>query len=269
MGEPSVRGMARRLRLTLVGLVGLVLLAGCGDKLESTPTPLPTLIPAPTDPAVVASSPPGDPLRQPPGGPGTPIPNDGDEASGCWTAAQRTSDGRQTLQWSAPATMVIDPARQYTAVLDTSKGAITVQLLPEAAPVTVNNFVCLARAGYYTNVPFHRIIAGFVIQGGDPTGTGGGSPGYQFADEPVIGDYTLGSLAMANSGPNTNGSQFFIIIGPQGVGLPKQYNHFGRVIEGQAAVDAIAAVPTTTTAQGQQDVPVEPVTLNSVTIFEH
>jgi cyclophilin family peptidyl-prolyl cis-trans isomerase len=173
------------------------------------------------------------------------------------------------MQWNAPANMVIDPTRQYTAVLDTSKGPITIQLLPEAAPATVNNFVCLARAGYYTNVPFHRIIDGFVIQGGDPTGTGTGGPGYQFPDEPVVGDYALGSLAMANAGPNTNGSQFFIIIGPQGVELPKQYNHFGRVIDGQAAVDAIAAVPTTTTDQGQQNVPVEPVTLNAVTIYVH
>jgi cyclophilin family peptidyl-prolyl cis-trans isomerase len=163
--------------------------------------------------------------------------------------------------------MVIDPARQYTAALDTNKGPITLQLLPESAPITVNNFVCLALAGYYTNVPFHRIVDDFVIQGGDPTGTGTGGPGYQFQDEPVQGEYLPGIVAMANSGPNTNGSQFFIITSDLTTRLPKSYNLFARVIDGQAAVDAIAAVPTTPNAQGEQSVPAEPVTLNSVAIY--
>jgi cyclophilin family peptidyl-prolyl cis-trans isomerase len=196
--------------------------------------------------------------------------NDGDVASGCWTEDQRTSSEAQPLQWTAPPQTIIDPGLQYTAVLDTNYGQITWQLLNEVAPITVNNFVCLSRAGYYTNVPFHRIVADFVIQGGDPTGTGSGGPGYQFTDEPVQGEYLPGIVAMANAGPNTNGSQFFIIIADLTQRLGKQYNLFARVIDGQATVDAIAAVPTDVNPNsGEQSVPLEPVTLNSVTVFVH
>jgi cyclophilin family peptidyl-prolyl cis-trans isomerase len=151
--------------------------------------------------------------------------------------------------------MVIDTAKTYSAVLTTDKGAITIELLTEYAPVTVNNFVFLAREGYYNGTTFHRVIKGFMIQGGDPTGTGTGSPGYTFADEPVRRDYTRGIVAMANAGPNTNGSQFFILHADYP--LPKQYTIFGRVVSGMEVVDAIAEAPV---VQGSERVPSKPVT---------
>ena len=260
-------GGLHRSCLALTCIVVLGILAGCGRKEESTPTPIPTVeIAAPTAAPTVAQA----AFRDPPVGPGTPVPNDGDVASGCWSEGQRTSNGQQPLQWTAPPNTIVDPARQYIAVLDTNKGPITLQLMPDVAPISVNNFVCLARAGYYSNVPFHRIVADFVIQGGDPTGTGGGGPGYQFPDEPVQGEYLPGIVAMANAGPNTNGSQFFIITADLTQRLAKSYNLFARVIDGQTTVDAIAAMPTQVNpSSGEQSVPLEPVTLNSVTIYQY
>ena len=251
----------RSWRRALVALAAVVVLGGCGGDEEAEPTATSEPVTTPT----VASA----ALPAPPAGPGTPIPNDGDVASGCWQEGQRTSDGRQPLQWTAPPAPVIDPARQYTATLQTSQGAITVQLLPSLSPRTVNNFVCLARAGYYADVPFHRIIQGFVIQGGDPTGSGSGGPGYEFADEPVTVPYEAGMLAMANAGPDTNGSQFFIILGGGAAQLQPLYNLFGRVVGGQEVVDAIAAVPVGPSQRGEPSVPRQPVTLQQVTIAAH
>ena len=114
-------------------------------------------------------------------------------------------------------------------------------VLSRDAPVTVNNFVCLAEDGYFNDTPFHRIVKGFVIQGGDPTGTGSGGPGYKFADEPVTRDYERGTLAMANAGPNTNGSQFFIVLDDLRGKLPKNYTIFGRVTAGMDVVAPRAA----------------------------
>ena len=143
-------------------------------------------------------------------------------------------------QWNSPPEMVIDPAKRYTAKLSTSMGELVIALDAVQAPKTVNNFVFLAREGFYDGVIFHRIIQGFMCQGGDPTGTGRGGPGYRFADElPKPRQYEIGSVAMANAGPNTNGSQFFIVSGPSGVGLPPQYSLFGKVIQGQDVVNAI------------------------------
>ena len=160
--------------------------------------------------------------------------------------------------------MCIDPAKSYTAVMDTSMGSITIALDAAAAPRTVNNFVVLARYHYYEGVIFHRIIKGFVCQGGDPTGSGRGGPGYRFADElPEAGSYELGSLAMANAGPDTNGSQFFIISGPDGTRLPPLYSLFGKVVEGLDVVDAMQKVAT-----ARNDRPLTPVTINSVTVTE-
>ena len=167
-------------------------------------------------------------------------------------------------QWNSPPEMVIDPSKRYTAQMETSMGSLTIALDPIAAPKTVNNFVFLAREGYYDGVIFHRIIQGFVIQGGDPTGSGRGGPGYRFEDElPDAGRYELGSLAMANAGPNTNGSQFFIISGPSGVRLPPQYSLFGKVVKGLDIVDQMEKVRT-----GPGDKPVEDVVIQSVTITE-
>ena len=125
----------------------------------------------------------------------------------------------------------------------TNKGALTIALDPIAAPKTVNNFVFLARWHYYDGVVFHRIIPGFMCQGGDPEGSGRGGPGYRFEDElPAPGRYEIGSMAMANAGPNTNGSQFFIVSGPDGVGLPPSYSLFGKVVKGLDVVKAIESV---------------------------
>ena len=143
-------------------------------------------------------------------------------------------------KFSGPPKLCINPAKTYTAVVQTDVGTFDIKLDPKAAPKTVNNFVFLSLYHYYDGIVFHRVIPGFVVQGGDPTGTGTGGPGYQFADElPQAGAYKIGSLAMANSGPNTNGSQFFIITGSQGVQLPPQYSLFGQVTTGMSVVSAI------------------------------
>jgi cyclophilin family peptidyl-prolyl cis-trans isomerase len=157
--------------------------------------------------------------------------------------------------------MGIDPSKRYTATLDTSLGQIVIALDAINAPVTVNNFVFLALHHYYDGVIFHRIINGFMCQGGDPTGTGRGGPGYKFEDEPVKQRYQLGSVAMANAGPNTNGSQFFLVSGASGVGLPPNYNHFGQIVKGMDVLDAMQGVDT-----DRSDRPREDVVINSVTI---
>jgi cyclophilin family peptidyl-prolyl cis-trans isomerase len=172
------------------------------------------------------------------------------------------SSPRQT-KFDGPPPMIIDPAKQYTAVMDTSLGSMTIELDAANAPLTVNNFVFLSRYHYYDGIVFHRIIQGFVCQGGDPEGSGRGGPGYRFADEDVTKPYELGSLAMANAGPNTNGSQFFLISGPSGINLPPQYNHFGKIVEGLDVLDQMEKVPT-----GPGDRPRDDVVINSVTITE-
>jgi cyclophilin family peptidyl-prolyl cis-trans isomerase len=135
--------------------------------------------------------------------------------------------------------MEIDQDTIYTVTIGTDRGDIVMDLDPALAPVTVNNFVVLARQGYYDGTTFHRVEPGFVIQGGDPDGTGRGGPGYKFEDEPVQGEYVAGAVAMANAGPNTNGSQFFICLNDLRGGLAKNYNLFGHVTSGMDAVLAV------------------------------
>lgn len=176
------------------------------------------------------------------------------------------ADGSSPVRrkFDEPPPMCIDPARRYTAAMETSMGSMTIALDPIAAPRTVNNFVVLARYHYYDGVIFHRIIKDFMCQGGDPDGTGRGGPGYRFADElPKPGRYQIGSLAMANAGPDTNGSQFFIVSGPAGTRLPPQYSLFGQVVAGLDVVDAMQKVKT-----GRNDRPAADVTIESVTIAE-
>ena len=165
--------------------------------------------------------------------------------------------------------LCIDPAKSYTANFDTTQGSFTVQLLPERAPGAVNNFVSLARWKYFDGTNCHRVIEDFVVQCGDPTATGSGGPGYSFADElPSAGEYTIGSLAMANSGPNTNGSQFFIITGNNGASLPPSYTLFGQVTAGlDTAVAAMAALFNPDPAANGVP-PAADIILNSVTISE-
>lgn len=171
-------------------------------------------------------------------------------------------------QYTEQPAMRIDPTKTYQGTLETNKGVIQVEFFPDDAPNTVNNFVCLAEDGYFDQTPFHRIVKGFVIQGGDPTGTGTGGPGYKFADEPVAREYERGTLAMANAGPNTNGSQFFVVLEDLRGKLPKNYTIFGRVTEGMDVVDAIANTPTVTGRSGENSTPTEPITLEKVTITE-
>ncbi|HEX4983354.1 MAG TPA: peptidylprolyl isomerase [Ilumatobacteraceae bacterium] len=165
-------------------------------------------------------------------------------------------------KFSEPPEMGIDPDKRYTATMSTSMGDLVIALDAVKAPATVNNFVFLALNHYYDGVIFHRIINGFVCQGGDPDGTGRGGPGYRFADElPKAGQYEIGSLAMANAGPDTNGSQFFLISGQSGVQLPPQYNHFGQIVKGMDVLEAMQSVPT-----DRNDRPLDDVVINSVTI---
>src|SRR5262249_49539183 len=139
--------------------------------------------------------------------------------------------------YTAPPARTIDVAKTYLATIETTKGKIVVQINPQDAPATANNFISLSKDGFYDGLTFHR-VEDWVVQGGDPTGNGTGGPGYRFNDEPVKGDYTAGAVAMANAGPNTNGSQFFII--KRNTPLPKQYNLFGRVVDGQDVVNRLA-----------------------------
>ena len=165
-------------------------------------------------------------------------------------------------KFSTPPEMGIDPTKRYTATMDTSMGTIVISLDPINAPKTTNNFVFLALNHYYDGVIFHRIIKRFVCQGGDPQGSGMGGPGYRFEDElPKPGKYAIGSLAMANAGPNTNGSQFFIISGQDGCTLPPLYSLFGQVVKGLDVVEAMQNVET-----DGRDRPRTDVVINSVTI---
>lgn len=148
----------------------------------------------------------------------------------------------QTRSFPAPFKRCIDATKTYTATITTNKGVLTVELLAKSAPLTVNNFVALARNNYYDGISCHRIIPNFVAQCGDPTGKGSGGPGYKINDElPAKGAYKVGSLAMANAGPNTNGSQFFVITGSEGVALPPSYSLFGQAVNSDATIRALDA----------------------------
>ena len=163
--------------------------------------------------------------------------------------------------------MSLDDSKAYTATIKTNHGDINVELFSADVPVTVNNFVFLAREGFYKDGQFHRVIKDFKIQGGCPTGDGTGGPGYRFQDEPVTRSYVKGILAMANAGPNTNGSQFFIVHGAD-VGLPPNYTIFGNVTGGMDVVDNIATSPVTTGRSGEPSTPTTALQINDVEIQE-
>ena len=173
-------------------------------------------------------------------------------------------------QWSSPPAFALDGSKKYTANIKTSHGDMTADLFVGDAPQTVNNFVFLARAGFYDGVIFHRIIKNFMVQTGDPDGTGRGGPGYRFRDE-LSGPqgYEAGTLAMANAGPNTQGSQFFICHGSGAARLPKAYTIFGKVTDGvDAALEDIASVPVRPGAGGENSSPVDPPKIVSIEITE-
>lgn len=169
----------------------------------------------------------------------------------------------KSQRFSSQPEMGIDQSKRYSAKMVTSKGEMVIALDAQLAPKTVNNFVFLALYHYFEGIVFHRIIPGFVVQGGDPEGSGRGGPGYRFDDElPPAGRYEIGTLAMANAGPNTNGSQFFIVSGNDGTKLPPAYSIFGKVVKGLDVLSAIEAVGS------RSGTPSEPVTIESVTITE-
>ena len=170
-------------------------------------------------------------------------------------------------QYSSPPPTTVDPSKTYTATLDTSAGAMTLELFPAEAPLTVNNFVFLARDGFYQDGQFHRVIKDFMIQGGCPQGDGTGGPGYQFQDEPVARRYVKGTLAMANAGPNTNGCQFFIVHGAD-VGLPPNYTIFGKLTGGEEVLDALANAAVRRNRSGEASTPTERLAINNITISE-
>jgi len=147
-------------------------------------------------------------------------------------------DSQSPKTYSAPPPMTIDTSKQYTATIETEKGDLVLELFASDVPMTVNNFVFLARDGFYDGLTFHRVIPGFVAQGGNPTGTGTGTPGYQFDDEITEHTHITGALSMANSGPNTNGCQFFITYAPQRH-LDGKHSVFGQLIEGMDVLERL------------------------------
>ncbi|MCW2276741.1 peptidylprolyl isomerase [Heliophilum fasciatum] len=218
------------------------ILTGCGSSTPNTP--------APEAPAPAPAAPKN-----------TPAPN---------TASPNDTASRNNKYTSAPA-MTIDPAKSYTAYVQTNKGNFTIKLLAAEAPTTVNNFVFLARDGFFNGIRFHRIMKNFMIQTGDPLGNGTGGPGYTFKDElpPKIA-YAPGVVAMANRGPNTNGSQFFICNGDNARNLNKTPNYtvFGQVTEGMDTVLKISDTPVQAGPTGESSKPTENVIIENITIEE-
>ena len=180
------------------------------------------------------------------------------------------TDTTSAKQYDKLPQMQIDTAKQYQVVIETDKDTIKAELFAKEVPVTVNNFVFLAKEGFYNGVKFHRIVKGFMVQTGDPKGDGTGGPGYTFEDEKITRDYTRGTLAMANSGPNTNGSQFFIVH--QDYDLPKQYVIFGAIDpedkDSLAALDAIAETKVGKNAAGEESSPTEEALIKTITVEE-
>jgi cyclophilin family peptidyl-prolyl cis-trans isomerase len=177
----------------------------------------------------------------------------------------KPADNPSRPTFKEPPPMTIDPAKKYTATIDTSCGKITADLDPKAAPKTVNSFVFLAKQKFFDGLTWHRVVKDFVIQGGDPQGSGSGGPGYEFEDElPQDGPpyYKIGSLAMANSGPNTNGSQFFVVTGNQGAQLPNKYSRFGLVTSGIDVAQKLESFAD------ENQKPTRPIYILSITVKE-
>lgn len=178
---------------------------------------------------------------------------------------QERSDSKMKQYTKAPE-LIIDSTKKYSAVITTTEGEITVELNTQDTPITANNFIYLAKDNFYENTIFHRVINGFMIQGGDPLGNGTGGPGYKFADEQFSGEYTRGTIAMANSGPNTNGSQFFIMH--KDYPLPKNYVIFGKVTKGIEVVDKIATAKVKAGMGDENSTPVNPVRIIRIEVVE-
>ncbi len=228
--------------LSLISLLIVSLLLG-GCVMEPTPEPATPTVPAGPPVIRIADTPTPDPVS-------TPTPQ-----------VQELADGRTFKVYSQAPLMTIDPEAAYQAQIRTNKGDLTLDLFASEAPKTVNNFVFLAQEGFYDGISFHRVIPNFMIQSGDPTGTGRGGPGYKFQDEflsSLVFDRT-GFLAMANAGADTNGSQFFITVVPTPQ-LNGKHTIFGEVLGGQEVADAISTVPT------DRDRPIEPIIIQTIEI---
>ena len=255
------RRQARRTRaiaggfLALVLIAGLAVVVGGGDDDQ----PVASTGPTTTVAGATSSAAPKTPVALPPVPAGASIKGD----TPCPPA---DGSAQRTTSFEKPPPPCVNVAKTYTAEINTTKGLMVVDLDVKNATRTVNNFVVLSRYKYFDGIAFHRIIPGFVIQGGDPEQTGRGGPGYKFEDElPKAGSYKVGSLAMANSGANTNGSQFFIVAGDAGASLQPQYSLFGQVTQGLDVVKAIEATGIPGTQDGR---PSEVVKINSITIKE-
>ena len=242
------------LALVLIAGVAVIVNPGGGDDEDVASTGPTTTVPGRPNTTLVKK-----PVDLPPVPPGASVKGD--------TPCPPTDGSApRTTSFEKPPPLCVEVAKTYTAEILTSKGSMTVALDAKNATKTVNNFVVLARYKYFDGIAFHRIIPGFVLQVGDPQQTGLGGPGYKFEDElPKAGSYRIGSLAMANSGPNTNGSQFFIISGDAGVSLQPQYSLFGQVTQGLEVVKAIEEVGIPGAEGGK---PSEVVKILSVNIKE-
>jgi len=242
--------------LVLIGLIKLV--GGGSDEATASTTTIDAFASTTVDPNIPTTT-------------LTPLPSTiaGATITGETPCPAADGSSPRTITFAQAPPSCIDATKKYSAEVTTSKGAYTIELDPGAAPLTVNNFVVLARYHYFDGTICHRAIPQFAVQCGDPTGTGSGGPGYTFADElPAAGSYKVGSIAMANSGPDTNGSQFFIITGSSGVALPANYTLFGQVTDGlDTTVVALDAVGNPDQAANGVP-PLEQIVIQSVTITE-
>lgn len=269
--EEEARSAAAKKRTTMLGgsiLAAVAIVGGIflisrsrGDDIIDVAPPA-TVTPDSAGTTVV-----DEPEIEPP--PVITVPESGGSIDGAAECPPDDGSGDRITSFGEAPPMCIDVTKSYTAEINTNKGVFIIDLDAEAAPATVNNFVTLARYNYYDGVAFHRVMPGFVVQGGDAVGPnpGSGGPGYRFEDELQGGEgpfYEIGSVAMANSGPNTNGSQFFVVTGDNGAALPDLYNRFGSVSTGFDVVEAIEAIGSPD-GSGQ---PLEEVIIESVTIIE-
>ncbi len=226
--------------------------AGCKKELASPPT---------TETAPITDSTPIQTTTQ------TPTPTPATTTVNNTTTQKNNSKPKpmDLSQYKTPI-MLVDQNKTYIAKIKTTAGEMDISLNVKDTPVTANNFVFLAKKHFYDNVIFHRVLKGFMIQGGDPTGTGSGGPGYRFNDEPFTGEYTRGTIAMANSGANTNGSQFFIMHADYP--LPPNYVIFGKLVSGTQTLDNIAEAPVTYNEMREKSKPIDPVKIISIEIEE-
>ena len=260
---PATRVTRRRLLMLAPAAATVALAAACGGPVPAQPAQKsaaeqskPTL--PPSGQAAPAASPAAAQTSPKPAG-----------GSPAAAAKESGTVQNQGKQWSSPPAMQIDPNKTYVATIKTSLGDMKAELYAKDAPNTVNNFVFLAGQDFYDGVVFHRVINGFMVQTGDPTGTGRGGPGYRFNDELTNPrGYTKGTLAMANAGPNTQGSQFFICHGPGAETLPRQYTIFGKVDEGLDTLDKIASVPVGRSQSGENSKPTDPPRILDIVVEE-